>query len=277
LNNFFYRFPFGSDDVGSEIDVILDSESDISDAYSDSEQDQDTDGIQLTNITGSNGNSSFTTIFSEDEYSSEEEFDDEEYDTNQLGGGVLNEKIYDLLLKNLKVLRQTRALVTFIRNHRVTRDFLGKQITNQSIGDLIVDMKIRWYSTHIMLERFIHYKDVIQAIVNLPETFRNSLKKPQQRKLKNLALNHNEWDLLQIISSLLEPFRHATVLLSGQTYPTLSLAYYVIKALENFLSIDDDEPEVACAIKKSLRAQFMYYFDTNVSKEQKDLTLVSRF
>ncbi len=261
----------------SEIDVILDSESDISDAYSDSEQDQDTDGIQLTNITGSNGNSSFTTIFSEDEYSSEEEFDDEEYDTNQLGGGVLNEKIYDLLLKNLKVLRQTRALVTFIRNHRVTRDFLGKQITNQSIGDLIVDMKIRWYSTHIMLERFIHYKDVIQAIVNLPETFRNSLKKPQQRKLKNLALNHNEWDLLQIISSLLEPFRHATVLLSGQTYPTLSLAYYVIKALENFLSIDDDEPEVACAIKKSLRAQFMYYFDTNVSKEQKDLTLVSRF
>ncbi len=263
--------------MGSEIDVILDSESDISDAYSDSEQDQDTDGIQLTNITGSNGNSSFTTIFSEDEYSSEEEFDDEEYDTNQLGGGVLNEKIYDLLLKNLKVLRQTRALVTFIRNHRVTRDFLGKQITNQSIGDLIVDMKIRWYSTHIMLERFIHYKDVIQAIVNLPETFRNSLKKPQQRKLKNLALNHNEWDLLQIISSLLEPFRHATVLLSGQTYPTLSLAYYVIKALENFLSIDDDEPEVACAIKKSLRAQFMYYFDTNVSKEQKDLTLVSRF
>jgi hypothetical protein len=181
--------------------------------------------------------------------------DDEKVNTSQIRGGILDKKTYEILLINLQVLKQTRD----IRNHNITRDYLKKHITDRSTGELILDMKIRWYSTHIMLERFLKYKEIIQVISGSPEKFKSSLKKEQQTKLKNFSLNHNQWDLLDTIKSLLEPFRQATTILSGQTYPTLGLAYYVIRCLRNFLLKDDyDESDLFYIIKNSLTTQFMY-------------------
>ena len=277
LVKFFCRFPFTNDESLSDNDIQSASDEEDTDTYSDSEQEQDdVNDNQITTSINSSGSSSTTILISDDEFSSDEEIYHEELDTSHIDGSVLNEEVFNILLNNLQVLQQTRNLILFIRNHQVTRDYLKQQkIINQLGGGLVLDMKIRWYSTQIMLERFLNHKDIVQMIASSPDRFKTSLNKKQQTKLKKLALTHNHWDLLDVISSLLEPFRHATVLLSGQTYPTLGLAYYIIKGLEYFLAIDDDELELTCAIKKSLRVQFKYHFDTNISNEQKQLTLVN--
>jgi hypothetical protein len=137
-------------------------------------------------------------------------------------------------------------------------------------------MKIRWCSTYNMLKRFLHHKTIVQTIVAAPERFRNSLNKKQQTKLRKLAFNQEEWNLLDTLASILEPFCGATEMLSGQYYPTLSLAYYVTKGLENYLLIKNEDSELTCAMKRSLQVQFTYYFDTKVSKDQYQLTLVCR-
>ena len=306
INSFFDRFPFTRDDLSSDIDVISDNESEISDNYSDAEQEEeneeekDINSSQFTSSTDSNSGSSSTAISFENEYSTDEELSDDESDISQMKGGVLDEEVYNLLLNNLQVLRQTRNLVVFIKNHRVTKDYLKKQIINNQLlknqalnnqvlnnqvlknqpskkkpsGELIIDMKIRWCSTYNMLKRFLDYKIVVQPMVAAPERFRNSLNKKQQTKLRKLAFNDDEWNLLDTLAKILEPFRDATEMLSGQYYPTLGLAYYVSKGLENFLLIQNEDSELTCAVKKSVQAQFTYYFDTKVSKDQHQLTLV---
>ncbi|CAF2422607.1 unnamed protein product [Rotaria sp. Silwood2] len=272
-------FPFTNDENFNDNDVQFDSEEEISDTYSDSEEEQDdVSNDQVTPSTSPSENSSSTTIISEDEFSSDEELDDEECDTGDIEGGVLDEKVFHILLNNLQVLQKTRKLIAFIRNHQVTRDYVNQRKPGQvPYGNIILDMKIRWNSTQIMLERFLNHRNVIQAIVASPDRFKNSLTKKCQTKLKKLSFTHDEWDLLQIISSVLGPFHLATEMLSGQTYPTLSTAYYTIKGLQTFLWKEDDELELARDIKRSLQAQFKYYFNVNRSIEQKQLTLAAAF
>ena len=162
-----------------------------------------------------------------------------------------------------------------MRKQVLNNQLLNNQLVKKkSSGEVIMDMKTRWYSTFLMLKRFLEHKAVIQTIVAAPERFRNGLTKKQQCKLKKLAFTHDEWKLLDTLSSMLEPFCDATVLLSGQYYPTLGLSYYISIGLKKFLCLDAKDSELVCSIKKSLQAQYTYYFDTKVSEQQHQLTLV---
>ena len=81
----------------------------MSDNYSDAEEEEekeDSNSAQSTPSTDSAGSSSATTISVEDEYST-----DEELDTSQIKSGALNEEVFNILLNNLQVLRQTRNLI----------------------------------------------------------------------------------------------------------------------------------------------------------------------
>ena len=280
----FSRFPFVSESASNDDgDVTSESESEISDGFTDSEEeneeeeeDDTTDATQSTTSRSSTGTSSSVGSTVEDEYSSDEDVEDEEIDTSAIGGGVLGLDVFAVLMKNLQVLKQTRNLIVFIRNHRVTRDFLKqKAVTDHLTASLLLDIKSRWNSTHIMLERLLCHKVVVQAIVGSPEQFRSSLSRKQETKMKRLALSHDEWDLLELVYSILEPFRHATVLLSGQTYPTLSLTYYIMKGLENFLSSESEDNDLGNLIKRSIQAQFMHNRAKHFSTEQDKVTMVN--
>jgi hypothetical protein len=58
----------------------------------------------------------------------------------------------------------------------------------------------------------------------------------QRQKLLNSKLTGNDWNLIQALQHVLERFNEATKVLSGQSYPTLSLSYAIIYSLLYYLS-----------------------------------------
>ena len=60
--------------------------------------------------------------------------------------------------------------------------------------------------------------------------------KTQIEKLNDSKIIGNEWTLIQALRRVLERFYEATKMLSGQKYPTLSLAYAIIFSLMHYLN-----------------------------------------
>ncbi|CAF4713890.1 unnamed protein product, partial [Rotaria sp. Silwood2] len=91
---------------------------------------------------------------------------------------------------------------------------------------------------------------------------------------QKLSFSRLDWLYLSALKSVLFPFCRATILLSGSKYPTLSLAYHVLKGLKNSLTkLKADQP-LENSLKKLLLIQFNYYFEQEIPMEQKRATLV---
>jgi hypothetical protein len=82
--------------------------------------------------------------------------------------------------------------------------------------------------------------------------------KRQKEKLIGAHLSSSDWALLQSLRFVLERFSDATELISGKSYPTLSIAYAVRLSLHHFLSDLAGDTNVR-AIKKMLLAQYQHY------------------
>ena len=83
---------------------------------------------------------------------------------------------------------------------------------------LITDTPTRWNSTFMMLERMhkIHQAlDITCKINNMSE----------------IKLHLNEWNRIEELLELLQPFYDVTNILSGESYPTVSLVYPIITGL----------------------------------------------
>ena len=85
---------------------------------------------------------------------------------------------------------------------------------------LILDMRVRWNSTHDMLNRFIQLRPAIHAICQI------------ESSLLPYRLSNDDWNILIGLRSCLDTFIKATEHLSGSTYPTLSsqLPYFIVLA-----------------------------------------------
>ena len=73
--------------------------------------------------------------------------------------------------------------------------------------------------------------------------------------------------LLHALKRILERFTDATEVLSGEYYPTLSLAYAVIFGLAHYLN-DQTDASVESTIKKMLRCQFYKYMVTSTDSKE---------
>ena len=80
------------------------------------------------------------------------------------------------------------------------------------------------------------------------------------KKMVSIELQHDDWTMLGDIRTVLRPFDLATKLMSGRSYPTAGLSYYVIVKLHRYLlEVKDDSVQVR-SLKKSLLTKFEYYF-----------------
>lgn len=136
-----------------------------------------------------------------------------------------------------------------------------------------MDFRIRWNTTYVMLSRFIAISSIITDITLSPSTS-IGLKKKQYEKLRKLSFTRFDWLCLSALENILYPFYHATTLLSGSKYPTLSIGYSVLTALKNFLTTTKRDQALENALKQFLLIQFNYYFEQETSWEQKCATLV---
>ena len=87
-------------------------------------------------------------------------------------------------------------------------------------------------------------------------------------------LDHENWDFLQALHDVLEPFQLATQSLSGKHYTTLALAYTTINILRYGLKPKQSDSQLLALFKKSILAQFELYFDIKMTKKQKEFMLV---
>ncbi|XP_055740223.1 zinc finger BED domain-containing protein 4-like [Salvelinus fontinalis] len=94
------------------------------------------------------------------------------------------------------------------------------------------DRTTRWNSTLYMLTRFLESKDAIistLAIVNAPVD----------------ALTQEEWEVVEEVCRVLEPFEQVTVEISGESYVTTSKMLLLCKGLQRIRASRQREANVA--------------------------------
>lgn len=120
-------------------------------------------------------------------------------------------------------MKSARALVGhFNSSSQATTDLLDIQDRMTPLK-IVQDVATRWWSTYMMVNRLIELKDSFAALV--------------QRDLfdEDTNLSEEQWDALEDIKALLEPFMIVQKVLEGQKYPTASLVPYLIKKVRDAL------------------------------------------
>lgn len=156
-----------------------------------------------------------------------------------------------------RILCRCRKIISIINKSTILNDFMEKWSPANFNGGLITDMKVRWGSTYKMivslLELWLIVTQIIDDSSSLP-----GVTKAQAKALVDNSLDDSEWSTLKIIGDVLEVFHNATEMLSGKTYPALSLAYSVLDSLHFFLNSASDNP-LEKAIKLLLKQAFDKY------------------
>lgn len=133
------------------------------------------------------------------------------------------------------LMTKCRKMINVIRKSSILNDTLLKLAKDSVAVELITDMKVRWNSTYHMVQRLLLYQHALASFYDNLETL-NDVTAKQRRKLIDLKLTSVDWNVLLAMRRVLERFNDATEILSGKSYPTLSLAYPVIYSLYGYLN-----------------------------------------
>ena len=157
-----------------------------------------------------------------------------------------------------ELMTKCRAMVGTIRRASILHETVNTIANDLSINvDLILDMRVRWNSSYKMINRILVYQSVLEELYGQLDNI-GGITKRQKEKLIGAHLSSSDWALLQSLRFVLERFSDATEIISGKSYPTLSIAYAVRLSLHHFLSDLTGDTNVR-AIKKMLLAQYQHY------------------
>ncbi|CAF3812608.1 unnamed protein product, partial [Rotaria sordida] len=204
----------------------------------------------------------------------------------QFSSLVLNDKSsssidhYELLKTVFELMKKSRLIVKFMRNHNITNEYIKKYMLSKNngrkTGGLILDMVIRWNSSYLLLDRLHKHKDVIHNICAFPNSI-IGLTDQQMKRLNELILNEHEWELICCLKNVLEPFFDATEALSGQNYPTMALSFYVFRLLLHYFESTSKDDKITAALKQSLRYWFNIQCKAKLPAGQIEIMMVAAF
>lgn len=110
------------------------------------------------------------------------------------------------------IFKKCRTIVGYFKRSEVGNRILEEKQTQMGftkVMKLKQDVKTRWNSTLIMLERLVKLKEPLTVVmISVKEAPSN--------------LTPEEWDIIEDIIPLLRPFNSLTVELSAEQYPTIS-------------------------------------------------------
>lgn len=164
-----------------------------------------------------------------------------------------------------EVIDKTREIVKTIKISSILTGFIEKKRLNFNAHvkqqrrikrRLGMDVRTRWNSTYKMLYTVNVYRDFINDLFKSKGSL--GLTAKQRRKLTSVELSSDQWDLLNMIISLLHPFYSATKVLSNKQYPTIGSALYLMKSLEEYLN-QEDSSEFLNALKQIILNKFQQY------------------
>jgi hypothetical protein len=190
---------------------------------------------------------------------------------------------FELVSDVFELMKKSRLLIKFVRNHSIINEYFNKCVLSNAnekqTGGLVLDMLIRWNSSFVLLDRLFTHKDILNDMGVFSNNL-HGLTDQQKKQLKQLTFNQYEWELIEILRNVLEPFLDTTVALSGQTYPTMAVCFYAYRLLTHFLESSlNDDPRVI-ALKESLRYWFNIRFKSKLPQGQMEIMIVrslSRF
>ena len=230
----------------------------------DDEIDSDTDDDEKEHLTSN----SLGDLF-EDDGGSDDDPDDEDFEESNLirdddtsdsdtDSDSADDDNYVEAMHISELMIKCRAIVSTIRRASILHETVNTIANDLSINiDLILDMRIRWNSSFKMINRILVYQSVLEELYAQLDSI-GGITQRQKEKLIGAHLSSSDWALLQSLRFVLERFSDATEIISGKSYPTLSIAYAVRLSLHHFLSDTVGDTNVR-AIKKMLLAQYQHY------------------
>jgi hypothetical protein len=172
--------------------------------------------------------------------------------------------------KSFSIFLECRRLVSTIKYSNVFQLFLKDLINEYNNTNEIkikrslqLDVRNRWNSTHYMLESVVIFHPIIDSL------FKNirkmNLTKKQANSLTLLEMSNTCWEIVELLIKVLEPFRHATQLISGAKYLTVGLTLFVLRKLEqNFLEIiRPNDNEILQKMKQLIHEKLIHYTTGN--------------
>ncbi|XP_013876789.1 uncharacterized protein LOC106526677 [Austrofundulus limnaeus] len=99
---------------------------------------------------------------------------------------------------------------------------------DQENEPLILDVSTRWNSTLFMIRRLLKNKEAVKAALD-------------KQKHKLVLLSAAEWTKLEKLTAILEPCRHVTDLLGGETYVSCSVVLTVLRFLDYTMKVSDED------------------------------------
>ena len=172
-------------------------------------------------------------------------FDDKQYvlcdDDEELDDLPLKDLRDDSILdKHFSVLKKARSLVRYFKKSTANMDklrILQRSVEttddNQRELQLVNDVVTRWWATLDMIERLLRHKPALLAL------FATSSANLEMER----ALSDYDWKVLELISSVLKPFRTAQRFLEGQKYVTSSSVPVMIAMIRRRLTEYKKEKE----------------------------------
>ena len=160
-------------------------------------------------------------------------------------------------------LKKARDLVSHIDQSPAAKaklDSAQKRIfPDRSVLVLIQDVKTRWWSTYMMLERILFLKLAIQNMFE--EEFRNREHQNKKTALEAFALSDDEFKIIQDVVYVLAPFKNAQESLEGSKYVNLSLLPKLIDTIrmaltENLGATDSEENPQLYAMLSEMNDDF---------------------
>ncbi|CAF1358275.1 unnamed protein product [Adineta ricciae] len=212
-----------ADDEASDDDVAMDHNNESTESDADAEEDDE----------------QFDQDDDSDEALSESDGEqpDENHDsstTTSEGDGDSAKTSSSLLIKDVTTLMEKcRTIVSTIRKTSILNETVHDLAKASSIkAGLVLNMRVRGNSSYKMLQRVLVYQNVLEKFYGELDSLAGVTNK-QRNKLMKSKFDRNDWNLIQTLRRVLERFEEATKVLSGQKYPTSSLAYAIITSLSH--------------------------------------------
>lgn len=110
------------------------------------------------------------------------------------------------------------SLAPFIHSvFRIQKQLYERDGTVWQPLQFISDVKTRWNSTFLMIQRFLKLEVAVRLVTVARE--------------KLTPLMDEDWSVMKLLEQMLLPFFEFTELVSGDTYATLSLLYPAVRAV----------------------------------------------
>jgi hypothetical protein len=114
-----------------------------------------------------------------------------------------------------KIFWVARKIISKIRKSNLLSEALEDRQRTMGLPTLklILDVRTRWNSTHDMIKRLIENRLAVDFLCNREKALYKC----------NLILDDFDWKWLGILNEVLEIYKNPTTLVSGDSYPTLSV------------------------------------------------------